>query len=149
LIGRLILALALGLSSDTASRYGDLIDREAARYGIEPELVIAVIHAESRFRAWARSRTNDYGLGQLHVSSTTRPEYVGREHLLYDPALNIRLTVRALRMWRVYHRRRCSEGSHHWVSHYNQGTRVFRLRYERKVLRTYRRLRDRADSSYW
>jgi soluble lytic murein transglycosylase-like protein len=132
----------LGIPRGEAVIYSAEVARYAAQYQVDPLLVVAVIQAEGRgmVSAMAKSRTNDYGLMQLHVSVTTHRKYIGRETLLFDPRLNIKLGVKMLRMWRAYHQRSCTGDSHHWWAHYNQGTRVRNRRYGRKVARIYERL---------
>ena len=46
-------------------RYADLINRYAEEFDLEPELICAVIHAESRFRANVVSRAGASGLMQI------------------------------------------------------------------------------------
>ena len=114
--------LLSSLSPATAERYAALIDREAERHQINPLLVVALIHRESRFNRRAVSGRN-IGLGQVRVSATTHRKYLGLEAKLLAPKLNIRLTVRMLAYWRGYHRRHC-RGGHLWNAHYQHGRRV-------------------------
>lgn len=137
---RLIIAVAPFLSLNTATDYSKIINKHAL--GVDPALIVAVIYVESRFRRRAVSGTDDYGLMQLHVSHRTHQMYRGREHLLFNASRNIRLGVRSLKMWRAYHRRRCKGKKHHWINHYNQGTRVWNRRYERRVRKVMRRLKN-------
>lgn len=120
------------------------IERESSRARIDPLLVAALIHHETG-GTWRRtlvSRTSDYGLLQVHVSSTTNPDLIGREHLLFRPRLNIRRGVRLLRAWKRYHDRHCSGGPYHlWWGHYKWGRRIKGSIYARKVHEIYRRLR--------
>lgn len=73
--------------------YGDLIYREALRNGLEPELVAAIVRAESNFRPVAVSNRNATGLMQL-VPATGRD--LGA-HDLTDPGANIEAGTRYLR----------------------------------------------------
>ena len=45
--------------------YADIIEKFSEEYGLQPELVCALIHAESRFRADAVSRAGASGLMQI------------------------------------------------------------------------------------
>jgi hypothetical protein len=131
----------------TAKRYARWIHRGATRSRIDPLVVVALIHRESRWKWWLVSKKN-HGLLQVRVSSTTNPRLRGREHVLLRPRRNIREGLRLLRMWKRYHERVCGEdSSHFWTSHYQwghrvgdrgSGERVFRL-YSRLVLRRFRR----------
>ena len=121
-----ILFLAPHVGHDQAKIYGAVIQREAARYGIDPLLVVAVIDRETggSWNPKARSRTNDFGLMQVHVSVTTYSGYLRRPERLFNPKVNIRLGVRLLGMWQQYHRSNCPKDSHPWWSHYQHGVKV-------------------------
>ena len=69
-----------------AARFADLIDEHAARQALSPNLVRAVIQAESAFNPRARSIKGAMGLMQLMPE--TAAEYGVRDP--YDPADNIR-----------------------------------------------------------
>jgi soluble lytic murein transglycosylase-like protein len=73
--------------------YGGLIYREAQRNNLEPELVAAIVRAESNFRPVAVSQRNATGLMQL-VPATGRD--LGA-HDLTDPGTNIEAGTRYLR----------------------------------------------------
>lgn len=73
--------------------YGALIYREARRNNLPPELVAAVIKAESDFRPRLRSHRNALGLMQILPSTGA---LMGASDLL-DPADNIRTGTRYLR----------------------------------------------------
>jgi soluble lytic murein transglycosylase-like protein len=122
-----ILSLAPQLPASTAERYAVLIDREARRYDVDGLLVVAVIDRETggSWNPKALSKTNDFGLLQLHVSSTTHPGYLFRPERLYNPRVNIRLGARLLRLWKSYHAGHCGQRAEHpWWSHYQWGKRV-------------------------
>lgn len=66
-------------------------------YNIEPAVVMAVIHYESKFDMYANGGKGEVGLMQL------MPEYFGhKKSKLYDPALNIRLGIHHLHYSRKY-----------------------------------------------
>lgn len=73
--------------------FGDLIRRASTAHGVDPLLVQAVIHVESRYQQKARSRTGAMGLMQL-MPETARRYAVRRP---YDPATNIDAGTRHLR----------------------------------------------------
>lgn len=112
-----------GMARDPMTRtISDAIVREATRRLIDPLLIVAKISAESKFKRRAKSRTNDWGLMQVHVSRTTYPKYLGRQEvLLTNVRLNIRLGSRLLGFWKGYHDRHCKPGDHPWWSHYQWG----------------------------
>ncbi len=67
----------------------------AARYGVEPALVKAVVWRESKFDPLARGRKGEIGL--MQIMKTTADEWAAAEkipvfyhEMLFDPALNTR-----------------------------------------------------------
>jgi hypothetical protein len=90
-----------------AKKYARIIHREARRRNIDPFLIVAIIHVESSWNSRARSPTNDWGLTQSHVSNTINTEFIGREELLFDPDVNIRVGVKTLALWKAWHERVC------------------------------------------
>lgn len=93
--------------------YGDIIYREAKRYGIQPELVAAVIDTESNFRPTLVSTKNAQGLMQI-IPATGR--LMGANNL-FNPADNIRAGTRYLR----YLNRRFPGDSQLVLAAYNAG----------------------------
>jgi soluble lytic murein transglycosylase-like protein len=130
--------LLSSLHPSTAQRYAGYIEAEAARHKIDPLLVVALIHHESRFQKRATSGGN-FGLLQLRVSPTNYPRLLGHEYVLYRPSVNIKLGVALLEWWRDYHRRRCG-GPHHWWSHWQWGKVVKNRGSGDRVAATLRRL---------
>jgi soluble lytic murein transglycosylase-like protein len=74
--------------------YEPLIRNASDRYNVDPDLVRAVIKAESDFNAGARSRKGAMGLMQL-MPDTARLHQVADA---YDPSENVEGGVRHLRM---------------------------------------------------
>jgi soluble lytic murein transglycosylase len=81
------------------ANYEDIIQQEAAKYAIDPYLIMALIRQESAFNPKAISSANARGLMQL-LPSTARRLARGMklarpsQARLHDPALNIRLGMR-------------------------------------------------------
>jgi soluble lytic murein transglycosylase len=75
--------------------YAEIVRGHARNYGLEPELLAAVIYAESKFDADARSASGAIGLMQL-LPETARGIALRtggsnfRTEDLYDPELNVR-----------------------------------------------------------
>lgn len=140
-----ILWLAPHVGLERATTYAALIDAASECYGLDPLLVVAEIQLEDRgrWRENAVSRTSDYGLAQLHVSTTTHPEYLGLEHLLFEPDRNIWMAARLLNYWKRHHDRNClkfGREDHPWWAHYQWGNRVRNLGSAKRVGRLYRQL---------
>lgn len=138
-----ILWLCPELASATASRYAGLIAEHSEVHSVDPLLVVAVIHTESRFVAHAKSPTNDYGLMQLHVSARSVKRYRVRERLLFNPERNVRLGVKLLSMWRGHHATRCRRKTYPFWSHCKYGIHVPRRRGGKRVDALYHALRER------
>jgi soluble lytic murein transglycosylase-like protein len=73
-----------------------LIDHTAKRYGVERELVHAVVAAESAYDAHAVSRAGAIGLMQV-MPSTAADYGVGDASALFDPKVNVNTGTRHLR----------------------------------------------------
>ena len=74
-----------------------LVETAARRHGLDPDLVEAVVYAESKGNAEAISRAEAYGLMQLKLA--TASEMAGRpltRDELFDPRLNLDLGCRYL-----------------------------------------------------
>jgi soluble lytic murein transglycosylase-like protein len=86
-----------------------VVESESRRFDLAAELVLAVMHVESRFRTYAVSEKNAMGLMQI-MPSTGRwlAPQVGVEwrgpHTLFDPIVNVRLGIAYLhRLTKRYH----------------------------------------------
>ena len=91
-------------------RYDELIRRAAARYGVEPGLVKAVIWKESRFKKNVRGRAGEIGLMQIREPAAR--EWAAAEKLfffdhedLFDPEKNIQAGTWYLKQMLVRYRR--------------------------------------------
>ena len=82
-----------GSSDGPTGEYSEQIRREAGRYGLDPNLVEAVIATESNFNPWAVSSKGARGLMQL-MPSTARRFGVKNIH---DPSENIQGGTQYLR----------------------------------------------------
>jgi len=76
--------------------YGDLIYKAARRHAVNPQVVAAVIQAESDFQPGAKSRAGACGLMQL-LPETARRFGLMKKRDLFKPAKNIEAGVRYLR----------------------------------------------------
>uniref|UniRef100_A0A6H1Z9K2 Putative transglycosylase n=1 Tax=viral metagenome TaxID=1070528 RepID=A0A6H1Z9K2_9ZZZZ len=115
--------LAPQLKPETAREYADLVAFEARWYGLESARVLAYITVESGWGSRKVSKTNDYGLMQVHVSRRGAPRFLGREKDLLDPRTNVREGCRILAMWRRFHGRWCPAG-HPWIAHVKWGRKI-------------------------
>ncbi|WP_367115666.1 transglycosylase SLT domain-containing protein [Thiohalocapsa sp.] len=75
-----------GSMSERRARYRHLIDANAARYGLSPALLHAVIRTESAYKANALSHAGACGLMQLMPGTAARFNV----NNVWDPAQNIR-----------------------------------------------------------
>lgn len=94
-----------------AERYQATVEEEAHKRGVEPALVMAVMHTESAFNPMARSPVPAFGLMQLVPRFAAKEAYVqlyGKEKVLppeylYDPKNNIELgTTYMARLLQTY-----------------------------------------------
>jgi soluble lytic murein transglycosylase-like protein len=83
-----------GSMSVRRARYQHLIESAARRHGLNPELLHAVIRAESAYKPDALSHAGACGLMQLMPATARR----FRVHDIWDPAANIEGGARYLRL---------------------------------------------------
>lgn len=91
-----------GLTDDERVSLARVIVREARRHGIDPALVLAVMHVESRYDTFAVSHKDAMGLMQILPSTGAwlAPQagvnWFGPQ-TLFDPEANVRIGVAYLR----------------------------------------------------
>ncbi len=91
-----------------AKQFRPIVFTHAERYNIDPALITAMIHTESSFNPYARSRSSAYGLMQLVPHTAGKEAYTtiyGQDRklspeYLYDPANNIELGAAYLNILR-------------------------------------------------
>lgn len=84
-----------------ARKYFPIVKKQTLKYGLEPSLIMGIIHTESMFNPRARSHAPAYGLMQLVPSTGAADAYeqlYGKKgnisaKYLYDPGNNIKLGV--------------------------------------------------------
>jgi soluble lytic murein transglycosylase-like protein len=131
-----------GAASPSRQDIDRWVHRLAPHYGLDPDLVLAVIHAESAFNPAARSPKNAHGLMQLIPQTAKR--FGVRD--IYDPVQNLHGGMAYLRWLLAYF----NGNLEHALAGYNagegavikyQGIPPYRetRNYVRKVIRTYGR----------
>ena len=145
IIAAAILWLAPQLVPTTAMHYAQTIVSESKKHDIDPLLIVALIHRESRFKRLAYVSHN-YGLMQVRVSKNNYPRYLGRERLLYIARVNIKLGIQLLKFWRTYHDNNCRRRRHHWWGHYQWGAIVRNGGSGRRVNKVYMSLQRKFNN---
>jgi len=88
-----------GLSEWTAYRYAGLIYYSAKKYELNPLEIVALITAESSFKAGiVNKRTGDYGLGQINWEHWGKPLGLTIQDLM-DPSINIVMTCHVFKFF--------------------------------------------------
>jgi len=94
--GSIVRANSRGQCRAGISRYSNIVVVISRKYGVDPQLVTAVMAAESNFNPCARSPRGAVGLMQL--TPQTAGQYKLTSVDLYDPEKNIRAGVLHLKM---------------------------------------------------
>ena len=128
-----------------------IITLQAPKYGIEPELALAVVEHESKFNVKATSPVGAIGLFQIMASS--QPSY-SKEQIRH-PATNIKLGLKMLAEYKksCVHRDRLN-----WLVCYNYGpANAKKVKYPEKfpyvkkiseILRRIKAEKERVVSTY-
>jgi soluble lytic murein transglycosylase-like protein len=93
-----IVAEAKSGGKSGGGKYGALISRYAASYGVPVALAHAVIRVESNYRANARGKAGEIGLMQIKPATARAMGYSGGTAGLYNPETNIRFGMKYLAM---------------------------------------------------
>ena len=89
--------ISLGMPrAEYACRYMDLVVKEAQSNDIEPEILVALIHRESRWKPWAESHAGACGLTQV-MPKYTKPKKTCST--LKKPRISIGVGARTLSYW--------------------------------------------------
>ncbi|KKL22112.1 hypothetical protein LCGC14_2438720 [marine sediment metagenome] len=119
--------------------YSENIEKQATKHKMNPLIVVALIHGESRFTNLTKNRTNDYGLMQIHWQRV--PWLKGKKRSdLMDPKFNIYAGFMELAYWRRWCNGKRGVKGHRWIGHYFNGNSVKSRRYEWAIMRMYRKL---------
>jgi soluble lytic murein transglycosylase-like protein len=138
--------LALGLpNSTTACQHMAEVVKASSEFNVDPVVMTALIHVESRWNIDARSRSNACGLTQV-LPKYTRKFYGGRATCrdLFNPKLSIYKGADIL----GYYLRRYKRNYRKSLCAYNAGARGCRgkkldrgRRYARKIMKLTQKLR--------
>jgi|TARA_R110000824_G_scaffold57604_1_gene156569 soluble lytic murein transglycosylase-like protein len=82
--------------AEYACRYMTTVVKASAKYDLEPEILVALIHEESRWKPWAVSSAGACGLTQV-LPKYTDPPKLCKE--LKKPYVSIRLGAKTLNYW--------------------------------------------------
>ena len=155
-----IIALNIG-GSEARAKYACIhvpqVLEVSKQMGFRPELMVSLIHYESRWKPKVVSSANACGLTQVlprYTGGRPYPRGVGNPKLtckqLYDPETSINAGARALRYW-LYQYGRGQERV--GLCGYNAGFRCkgknpikAGMRYSKKVIRKANQLKEHMDS---
>jgi len=116
------------------------------KYKVDPIVVLAIMKHESSFRQLKYpSRTNDYGLMQLHCPKDSPFKFCNRCNVK-KMECNIKEGVRLLYQMK----KSClakNKGTHHWLRHYNWYDRQYPNKIL-KIINELERARDACTSNY-
>ena len=105
-LAELLCAAVMSISSmsnaDTACKYMDEVVEATETWEVEPEIFLALIYTESRWKAKAKSRANACGLTQVIPKYTGGRATGGVKYTckqLYDPVTSIHVGARIFNTW--------------------------------------------------
>jgi soluble lytic murein transglycosylase-like protein len=139
------IVISLGMpNSDVACKHMETIIDASDHYDLEPELMISLIHHESRWTHDAVSRSGACGLTQVLPKYTKNPKLTCNQ--LKNPETSIWAGAKALNFW--LHKYKRNRGSIKLaLCGYNAGFRCLGpnpnrkgMRYSKKIRRLYRRI---------
>jgi soluble lytic murein transglycosylase-like protein len=90
------LAAAIAAKKAPAGRFGTIIHRYAATYGVPVTLAKAVIQVESNYRPDARGSAGEIGLMQIKPATARLMGYDGSNDGLFHPETNIKFGMKYL-----------------------------------------------------
>ena len=145
LLCTVVMALSMP-NHETACKHMDTVIAASHHHKIEPEMLIALIHYESRWVPSAVSRSGACGLTQV-LPQYTKPKLTCK--MLKDPVISIWEGAKVLNYWVYkYGRNELKIG----LCGYNAGFRCKGpnasqkgMRYSRKIKRFYRRILRKLD----
>ena len=136
-------------NADVACKHMDTVVEAAERYELEPELLIALIHHESRWTPTAVSRSGACGLTQVLPKYTKNPRLTCKQ--LKDPKTSIWAGAKALDYWvHRYGRGRIKTGLCGYFAGFRcrgQTPSVRGMRYSRKVRRLHRKILRKVEEN--
>jgi|GEM_PF-3823072 len=91
-------ASASGSSSATPPTQQQLVAQYSNQYNVNPNLIFAIIRAESSFNPYALSPANCYGLMQLSLPTARLFDKSVNSQNIYDPETNIRIGVKYFKL---------------------------------------------------
>ena len=143
-------AYALGMANaEEVCRHSDTVVALSEKYDIEPELIVSLVHHESRWTPRAKSRAGACGLTQV-IPRWVRKPRVSCNQLRNDPKLSLRIGVKILNTL-LRSKRYANENVKVALCMYNAGPSRCRFsgvkwrgtRYSRKVLKTANKFREK------
>ena len=144
------IVMALGMpNSDVACKYMDVVVEASEHYELEPELLISLIHHESRWTPGAVSSSGACGLTQVLPKYTKNPKLSCKQ--LKNPQTSIWAGAKALDYWvHRYGRGRIETGLCGYFAGFRckgENKSAGGVRYSRKVRKLYRKILRKVQAS--
>jgi len=122
-----------GASQYNANKIAPIVIKYSKKRQLDPILIASLIYRESRYRQRATSKTNDYGLMQVHCPYSKYAWWCKSVKRLYGIDFNIAVGTLIC----TYKRKRMKKQDKTWLKYYNPGSKT----YTSKVLKTYKFLK--------